>query len=315
MEQQDQQHQQQQHQHQQQQQQQQHQQQQQQLQQPIIQPSNGDDNFDEFMNNGLTFPYVVVKAEEDLDLNCDRDEKTTTVGGDGMLYLCDVCSDGFPTPLSLQTHKQQQHSNTICDTLIQQQQQQQQQHSNIISDTLILQQQSQLQQQPQQQQQQSQLQPQPHQQQQHSNSIGNSFIQQQQQSHAAIEQKEQYSNAAGTPFTGQYTPDIAPPSMLTVSEAKEESSTGFNDGTGSGFEARDGAGDVVNPTTASSTHNEFECNVCKLTFADEEYLRRHKVRCKDNSTSKFRCSWCDRGFTTKGSLELHVSAVHLKKKV
>ena len=255
-----------------QQQQQQQQQKQLQQQQPITHPSNGDDCFDELMNNGPTFPYVVVKTEEDLDLNGDRDEKTSTAGGDGMLYLCDVCSDGFPTPLSLLTHKQQQHSNTICGTLIQQQQ----------------------------------LQPQPQQQQ-----------QQQQHSHTLIKRQEQYSNTVEIPFTGQYTPDNALPT-LTVSEAKEENSTGFSDGTRSEFAAREGGSNVacvVGVVAASSTHSEFECNVCKLTFADEEYLRRHKVRCKDNSTSKFRCSWCERGFTTKGSLELHVSAVHLKKKV
>lgn len=58
----------------------------------------------------------------------------------------------------------------------------------------------------------------------------------------------------------------------------------------------------------------FECENCHMTFADEEYLIRHKVRCKNHEFSNFRCNICHRGFTAKGSLELHVDSVHLKKK-
>ena len=57
-----------------------------------------------------------------------------------------------------------------------------------------------------------------------------------------------------------------------------------------------------------------ECENCKMTFADEEYLIRHKVRCKNHAESTIRCEICNRGFTAKGSLELHIDAVHLKKK-
>jgi len=57
-----------------------------------------------------------------------------------------------------------------------------------------------------------------------------------------------------------------------------------------------------------------ECANCHMTFADAEYLTRHLVRCKDHQFSTIRCDICNRGFTTKGSLELHVDSVHLKKK-
>ena len=57
-----------------------------------------------------------------------------------------------------------------------------------------------------------------------------------------------------------------------------------------------------------------ECENCKMTFADAEYLVRHQVRCKNHAESSIRCDICNRGFTAKGSLELHIDAVHLKKK-
>lgn len=58
----------------------------------------------------------------------------------------------------------------------------------------------------------------------------------------------------------------------------------------------------------------FECENCHMTFADADYLARHKVRCKNHEFSAIRCEICQRGFTTKGSLDLHIDAVHLKKK-
>lgn len=75
----------------------------------------------------------------------------------------------------------------------------------------------------------------------------------------------------------------------------------------------------INKTTrhqydAKTDDEIFECENCNMTFADKEYLVRHKVRCKNHEFSNFRCEICHRGFTAKGSLDLHVDSVHLKKK-
>ena len=57
-----------------------------------------------------------------------------------------------------------------------------------------------------------------------------------------------------------------------------------------------------------------ECENCHMTFADAEYLQRHQTRCKNHADSAIKCHICGRGFTAKGSLELHIDHVHLKKK-
>ena len=64
----------------------------------------------------------------------------------------------------------------------------------------------------------------------------------------------------------------------------------------------------------ANQHFIYECENCKMTFSDQEYLARHQIRCKNHTFSSFRCDICQRGFTTKGSLDLHVDAVHLKKR-
>lgn len=58
----------------------------------------------------------------------------------------------------------------------------------------------------------------------------------------------------------------------------------------------------------------YECKNCHMTFANTEYLSRHLLRCKNDNALRFKCETCNRGFTTKGSLELHINTVHLKKK-
>ena len=68
------------------------------------------------------------------------------------------------------------------------------------------------------------------------------------------------------------------------------------------------------PSTTTTPMTIHECENCHMTFADAEYLIRHQVRCKNHSETSIRCEICNRGFTAKGSLELHMDAVHLKKK-
>ncbi|XP_065649112.1 zinc finger and SCAN domain-containing protein 2 isoform X2 [Hydra vulgaris] len=58
----------------------------------------------------------------------------------------------------------------------------------------------------------------------------------------------------------------------------------------------------------------FECQNCHMTFADNEYLSRHSTRCINHENADIRCNICKRGFTTKGSLDLHVKCVHFKEK-
>jgi len=67
----------------------------------------------------------------------------------------------------------------------------------------------------------------------------------------------------------------------------------------------------IKPMLGTMVH---ECENCHMTFADAEYLQRHQTRCKNHADSAIKCNICGRGFTAKGSLELHIDAVHLKKK-
>ncbi|XP_057307367.1 zinc finger protein 510-like isoform X2 [Hydractinia symbiolongicarpus] len=118
-------------------------------------------------------------------------------------------------------------------------------------------------------------------------------------------------DASSTVDVASRTVDVA---SRTVDDASRTVDLNFKNmnSSGSGLSIKREKSETVLTNNPNDTI--YECQNCKMTFADAEYLSRHLVRCRNQELSNFRCQVCQRGFTTKGSLELHVDAVHLKKK-